>query len=1019
MADKSTDPATVAGIPPPVGLLPIYSTADLANSPEGVKMLAGASALTRSPAGGFQLQIQLQEEKSNSAPPSVTAGSPLRALAQDTVSQDLGHTAPSATTVNALEQRPGSPVGTISSPYIASDAAARLISATSQAYSALAQAQKYTNQSYASYIQQEFALTSSQLQSINQEYDGNREKLLGALAAANMALIGAIVSAGVGIAVSSASMMSPKRQEGDPAMQPEGNLRERAQKPQIADQRPESDASLRSSLTLHPQEVEAHVDPMLRGDRTQRPNDIANAAHAQAAEIGPAARAAPSRIEEDQVLEESSFLRAGDNLAPAPLAEIPNYRDSIRSTDSDLDALESKSQELSQTRWQAENTIREGEGSLNQLRGEQTSNQTSIDRLANEHSEILSQRSGLETQNRSLRQESSKLQQALEALKTDLDPRALEADLSKLSQAKKDLQVEKAKVGEQLNQDNERLANLEQQRPALVKTHTDLVDAGKGLASDKAKEQGSLSELQTAKEAISPKVKALFEQFPDLADVFGKKAPGTRPNHTEINASDADLTSMGRGQMTMTFTNRIAHLHGRDRAVSEYTEWNKGISNFMVNHGAGSKAERTATMKQFNEAWKKGIDLNKLEKDLTIGGKIVSPRELDAQISAGQKRIGEIDSAIASNKLGQSTAFEKLTSNDQQRQIIRFDIESKTARSANLDRDLASHDQQIGRIKTDQEQAQDIARQKDALGDQIAANKANLEISDAGLQQVDAASNAKMNQIGELQSKNDQITQKRADILGYVAHARADSIKVNSELAGLDTQRTSLTQRKGELTQAQQRADEETAARANALQEQSAVAFPAPSEITPESTIPSAVPATAISQADEVAPALPVSAAETASRVAPAATSSVDQRADLLRLEPEQRAGTPGGEPPDQPPTRADSRFNRSLNQLRNLLGDPLVGDVFRGLGTRAGDIITQMGLIYKAQAELQGNVLLQGSEIGQAYIETTKDLLEELLEETADNSKDLDKQMQSLLEVVNSISQTKTEMYRSLFLGQ
>ncbi len=1031
MSDKSSEPQSAAGALPPAGLLPIYSTADLANSPEGVGMLAGSGALTRSPAGGYKLQIQLQEDKSNSAAPSVTAGTPLRALAQDSLAQNLGHTTPDAATKNAIDQRPGSPVGTISSPYLASDASARLINSMSEIYTALSNTQKYTNQSYANYIEQQFSLTSAELQSINEKYDGERQRLLGALAGANMALIGAIVSAGVNLAVSSASLMSPTRREGDPVMQPEGALRDRAQKPNIGDQRRESDEALRSSLTLHPQEVEAHVDPLNRGDRSQSPTSVTNAAHMPGAtQTGRAASVARSP-DEDRVLEEPSELSAGDNQVTAPAEERADYRAQLQANANQLENLNARAKELAENRSKTDGNLERGQSSLDQLSRERASNEGEIDNLHSDLSAIGNQRNELKSRGSALEEEGSRLQSALDGLKSEHDPRALQADLGRLKGQRADLQKDLSSTKDQLVSDRDHLGTLEQQRGRLADERASLQSVNSELSGQKAEAESSLSKLQEAKAAIDPKVLKLFSERPNLAELFSRKS-GPAPNRIEINSSDSKLTAMGSNSaISGSMRQEMANLHGRKSPTGEYAEWNNGVAAFMKNHGGGTTAERKNSTVQFNDAWKKGIDLNKLEQNLTVKGAFVNPKELDAKIDQAKSEIGGINTSLARNQGELNENRGKLNSHDQQIEIARFDIGTKQAHIDQLDQRLGRNEGEISRTSSNQEQLKNINHQRDALGDRIAANKSDREKNSADLLTSDDAFDAKSKNLTDHQVKNEQLRQRRSDVNAQIAHDKVTLKQTENELRDVNGNQELLTQKRDDLKRAQAEADQKIMTRMSSLNEKGdAAALSSPRALESKSA---ETPSAALGPEDrsEIEPVSPPLI-----QTPPAIPSATDRDIgdDRLSLEPEGAVtSTPksevdradesqaaqalkggGGDPGAIP-----SKLKNGLNTFFNLISTDGFGGLLMDAGRRSGDIIKQLGAIQQAQMGIQANDLQSAAEQGEAYIETTKELLDQLIEVTGENSKDLDKQMQSLLEVMMTISKTKTEMYDSLFLGR
>lgn len=1018
--------------------LSVDSKGKLETNSSNLEKLASAGVVTRSSQGGYQLQVRLLEDRAVNADPAIRAGSPTKALIEDSVAQDMGKGPVDNTVVNALAQSPASPQGTISSPFMNSDSAAKLIFAMSAIFETESRVRKFTDQLYANLINQKFEQSYSQLSAVNQQYDAEKTRLLGAMAASDMAMIGALVSAGVGIAVTSASLMSAKRTEVDPEIQADSQLRDKNLKSGFADKGKENPSQAASSLTLNPQEQETFLEAVARGDKAQVGSETARIPKpigGEKTEVEGANSTAKTEESSDVVMrQEPTAMRAGDRLIEPLLGQKTSLAASLQSLDHELGTLEAKQKDL---QLRAQQSAERGKSAQESLEQTRASSRASDDKIIAAHSqsqELFAVRETHQQRKDQLNSEGQRLQKELDSLATDLDPRQLQTQSQQLELSKTALTDKRAAAKGDLDTSQKRVDQLQQESSRLRDDRAELQKTGEGLRAQRADSLNAADQAQAALDSIGAKTLALLESNPKWQNSLGKSG-GVSPNATFLNTNSVQFSSLkGGGIGSQKFAGELSRAHGRPGADGnrEYNTWHGSVEKYLKGHGGTTAGDQKEAIASFNDAWKKGVDLNKVAEKLGASGTMRTPAQLRSDKAKASADVAQIDQALLEHQSKLANVTNKLVDSEQNLNAARFERDARAGQLADTDTALSSIDTQLRTVGDQRQQLSNISASRDRLSDKIAQNRAEVASADRDLQSASDAFNAKGQELTDLQQSGQSLRVKADEQGTQVQSARLEQGQIESELASLESDLAAMRAKRAQLQQDQGNLEGQIA---DALRE-----LPQPSGAAPLAGVaPSSdgavkvdaasldasngVGARAIAEEEQplLSDATENSSAASA-EMSPATSQTGDAAAAKgldVALQPvsafstiDQAAAT------RRDATAVDSKFKQHLGDFFQLLSNPQVLSLFRDIGTRTGDIITQMGQIYKAQAGIAANDILRNAQTEQAYLETSDALLQQLILQTADDSKQVDKEMQNLLDVMKAISQSKTDMTRSLFLG-
>lgn len=971
------------------------SKGGLDTSAANLEKLASAGVLARTSNGNYQLHLRLDEENAVGVDQVTAAGTPVKALIQDTVQQVSGKAPLDNSVVNALAQSPASPIGTISSPFMNSDATAKLIFAMSDIYTTESEVRKYTDKLYANLVDQQFVQSYSQLSATNERFDAEKQRLLGALAAANMALIGAFVSAGVGLVASGASMMSARRTEMDPEVQLDSSSREKNLRAGSSDRSRDNPSASASGSKLNPQEVETHIDAMGRGNNAETSSDAARVprglASVEGGEVGDAAPVSATRGQEDgELRDEATTMRAGDALIAPLQAEQQSIGTKLASIERDLQGLEGRKKELQLAGDKGSEKLKEAQSNLEQFSQQGKVAREKMDRANVEMEQLKSKRDADTGREKDLISEGDRIQREIESLKTNETPQSISGKMDALDQKRSGLQTKRNEVAVEIDKGREQIAQLDRDRAPLSQKSTSLDKAVQELETKGSYLQTQISKLETALGALEAKAASLLDEKPGLSKLFGRK--GGEPNATVINASSVEFSVLkSGGPRGKEIAGKLAQAHGRrgSDTTTEYGTWHASVEGFLKKHGGSTKSEQTEAISEFNSAWKKGVDLNKLS-DQFAGGPVRSPKQMRAELAQAQTDLTQNGQGLAKAKSAHASAIQELASHDQHLQEVRFSQDARKERRNGLEGEIGQAEQGMATLGQQRRQLEDMQAKRNALGDQLDANKAALAKATDSANQSQSAFGAKIDEYTGLAQQNDAL--KRAsggprnelESLKLAEMDRARELdQVDADLQAARSQQSTLQQQQGAL-------DQKIEAGLRQIDAERAQASSRRVE-------------TPIVESQTPAPAPPP-------REAPLETVTMTPEAQSA-------SPTPGGEEPGGAKA-ARSPFFKHLGQALNVLRQPEVFDLLSHLGTQAGQVITQMGRITKAQEAIAANNVLANYEKEQAYLDTTNQLLEQLISQTRDDSKQIDKEMQNLLQVIQSISASKVDMTRSLFMG-
>ena len=1020
--------------------LSVDSSGKLETNSSNLEKLASAGVLTRSSQGGFQLQVRLQEEKAVSADPVIKAGSPIKALIEDSVAQDTGKGPIDSTVVNALAQSPASPQGTISSPFMNSDSAAKLIFAMSAIFETESRVRKFTDQLYANLINQKFEQSYSQLSAVNQQYDAEKTRLLGAMAASDMAMIGALVSAGVGIAVTSASLMSAKRTEVDPEIQADSQLRDKNLKSSFTDKGKENPSQAASSLTLNPQEKETYLEAVARGDKTQVGSETARvpkSVRSEQTEEPEGANSTAKTEKSDAVIgQEPTAMRAGDSLI-APLTEQKtNTAASLQALDQELGTLEAKQKDLQLKAQQSAERGESAQASLAETRG---LTRASDDKILTAHAqsqELFAVRETNQKHKDQLSSEGQRLQKELDALSTDLDPRQLQTQNQQLEQSKSVLTDKRITGKQDLDTSQNRVDQLQQESGRLRDERNELQQTGTDLRAQRADSLNRADQAQAALDSIGAKTLALLESNPKWQTSLGKSG-GVSPNATFLNTNSVQFSSLkGGGIGSQKFAGELSRAHGRPGADGnrEYNTWHSSVEKYLKGHGGTTAGDQKEAIASFNDAWKKGVDLNKVAEQLSAGGTMRTPAQLRSDKARASADVAQFDQALLEHQSKLTNVNDKLASAEQNLSAARFERDARAGQLAETDTALSTLDAQLKTVGDQRQQLSDISAMRDHLSDKIAQNQAQMASADRDLQSASDAFAAKGQELSDLQLSGQSLRVKADEQGTQVQSARLEQGQIESELASLENDLAAMRAKHAQLQKDQSDLEGQIAEAMRELPQPNATPQAVDAGISP---IDASGTSSLRMIEEEQTPLLHDAASASssaASASSSAASASSAPSSEITPASPREVASADGLDVAMKPvsafsevdqaaatrrdATTIDSKFKRHLGDFFQLLSNPQVLGLFREIGTRTGDIITQMGQIYKAQAGIAANDILRNAQTEQAYLETSEALLQQLITQTADDSKQVDKEMQNLLDVMKAISQSKTDMTRSLFLG-